>query len=82
MAVTISRGIRAIRTPKWKLISKEGVPAELYNLQADSMEQENLISRFPEITTHLQHRLDALVSAEAAGPLVDPEQWMREYGYW
>lgn len=82
IAISVGQGMRAIRTPTWKLISPEGSPTELYRLRTDPTEQRNLITRHPDIAAQLQHRLDAVVSAEVAGAASDPEQWRREHGYW
>ena len=42
------RGSRAVRTGDWKLVGERGGPWELYNLQEDRTEMNNLITQFPE----------------------------------
>lgn len=38
---------------KWKLLSRDAEPLELFNLDADLAEQTNLLNEHPEIATRL-----------------------------
>ncbi|MDI6784956.1 MAG: sulfatase-like hydrolase/transferase, partial [bacterium] len=48
----------AIRTQKWKYIWSEFAPLELYNLEQDPAETNNLIKTHPEIKNNLQQYFD------------------------
>jgi arylsulfatase len=41
-------GNRAVRTDKWKLVGLKDKPWELYDLDTDRVEQENLAAKYPE----------------------------------
>ena len=41
-------GNRALRDGKWKLVSKENKPWELYNMETDRTEQHDLAARYPK----------------------------------
>jgi arylsulfatase A-like enzyme len=80
--VSIGQGMRAIRTPHWKLIVHADRPDELYRLAEDPSEIQNLLERHPELAEQLKRQLDAVVTQEAAGPAEDPDVWAEERGYW
>ncbi len=42
-----------VRKGNWKLLTKEGEPVELFNLEHDPYERWNLIKQYPEITSEL-----------------------------
>ena len=46
-------GNRAIRVGKWKLVALKGKPWELYDLETDRTETNNLIDKHPEKTAAL-----------------------------
>ncbi len=52
-------GNRAIRLGDWKLVSKHPGDWELYNLDADRTEMNNLADEFPERVTELSRQWDA-----------------------
>jgi len=67
------RGMFAIREGKWKLIAGNGSggrerprgkpfdrPYQLYNLEADPGETDNLIEKHPDVAKRLEARLDAI----------------------
>lgn len=43
-----------VRKNHWKLLSREGEPIELYNLEEDPYERWNLINQYPEIVEELE----------------------------
>jgi arylsulfatase A-like enzyme len=52
----------AIRTSQYKLILSEGPKRELYDLDADPLEQHNLAARMPELAAELENELQAWVT--------------------
>ncbi len=60
-------GHRAVRDDRWKLVSTFGGPWELYDLQADRTELNDLAARFPDRVRDLAARYDAW--AKSAGVL-------------
>ncbi len=52
-------GNRAVRSGKWKLVMKYREPWELYDMEDDRTEQNNLISREPEIANDLITKWEA-----------------------
>lgn len=57
-------GQRALRMGKWKLVQKgllkEPQPFELYDLENDSLEQNNVAGQFPQIIEQMQLILDTV----------------------
>src|SRR5262249_33408162 len=51
-------GNRAVRQSKWKLVAEHGKPWELYDLDRDRTELENLAGRNPEVVRELTRRYD------------------------
>ncbi|MBS3771856.1 MAG: arylsulfatase [Bacteroidales bacterium] len=48
------RGSRAVRKEQWKLVAERGKPWELYNIEADRSETNNLISEHPDLAEELE----------------------------
>lgn len=71
---------RAVRTQRWKFIRSlepdpHGRPMkELFDLEADPLEQDNLAERRPEVVQELEAKLDAWLAGRLAetGRIVDP----------
>lgn len=83
VAVSAARGMRAIYTPAWGLISLADGTRELYQMQWDPGEQHNVAQREPAIVEALQRRLDEILPPENF-----PKQKPRDpgggrgFGYW
>lgn len=84
IAVSVSVGERAIRTPTWKLIEVTGGPKELYQIRNDPGELHNVIDRYPEVAVKRHAQLEARLPASetAPVPVENPVQWMQGHGYW
>ena len=52
-------GNRAIRDGKWKLVAKENQPWELYNMEADRTELNDLSTKYPARVNELSAKWDA-----------------------
>ena len=65
-------GNRAIRRGKWKLVMKFMGPWELYDIEADRTEQNDLIEEEPEIAKEL------IAEWEAWAKRADVDQWVGE----
>ncbi len=63
-------GVRAIRTEKWKYVTRHEGPEELYNLEADPGETRNLAGSAPEQTA-LAKQLEQWFTAHGAPPLAE-----------
>jgi arylsulfatase A-like enzyme len=61
-------GNRAIRRGKWKLVMKLGGPWELYNIEADRTEQNDLAGEQPELVAELSAEWDAWAQRADVGP--------------
>ena len=48
---------------KWKLLSRHGKPAELFDLDADPYEEQNLIKDYPEVVKTFAAEIDAFLKA-------------------
>ena len=64
-----SRQVWCVRTPKWKLIYNEFEPEEsnyyeLYDLENDSGEKENVLEQNPKIADKLKEKLCAWMKKE------------------
>ena len=53
------RRITSIRTSKWKYIYNENKPDELYSLEADPKETQNIIDVEPKIAAELKAKIMA-----------------------
>lgn len=51
-------GNRALRTGPWKLVQKYKGPWELYNIDDDRTEQNDVITKFPALSQHLIRQWD------------------------
>jgi len=51
-------GHRAVRVGDWKLVAAKGDPWELYNLESDRAEQNNLASKMPEKVQEMEKAWD------------------------
>lgn len=65
-------GNRAIRKGKWKLVMKFMGPWELYDIEADRTEQNNLIDEQPELAKQLINEWEAWAKR------ADVDQWVGE----
>lgn len=60
---------RAVRDGKWKLVAKEDEPWELYNMQADRTEMNDLAARHPRRVRELAAKWDAWAARADVLPL-------------
>lgn len=61
-------GNRAVRDGKWKLVLKHLGPWELYDIEADRTEQNNLIDKQPELAKQLVAKWEAWAERADVGP--------------
>jgi arylsulfatase A-like enzyme len=66
----------AVRHGRWKLIRGEDAPPQLYDVESDPEEEENVAARHPEVARELGVLLDELVRRNPPGiaPLPQPRQ--------
>ena len=62
-------GNRAVRAGKWKLVAKENQPWELYDMEADRTEMNNLAAKHPEKAQELSAQWDAWAASANVLPL-------------
>jgi arylsulfatase A-like enzyme len=62
-------GNRAIRDGKWKLVAKEDQPWELYDMEQDRTEMNNLAARNPDMVKTLAAKWDAWAARADVLPL-------------
>jgi arylsulfatase len=62
-------GNRAVRDGKWKLVAKENQPWELYDIEADRTEQQNLASSQPQRVQAMAAQWDAWAARANVLPL-------------
>ncbi len=69
----------AVREGQWKLVHRQGKPAELYDLSTDIGESKDLAAQKPDIASHLTAALDAwdkeLIPPVFSGSSVKNEDW-------
>jgi arylsulfatase A-like enzyme len=62
-------GNRAVRAGKWKLVAKENQPWELYDMEADRSEMNNLAAKYPDKAQELSAQWDAWAARAQVAPL-------------
>jgi arylsulfatase len=62
-------GNRAVREGKWKLVAKEDQPWELYDIDADRSELDDLAGKKPEVVKRLAAEWDAFAARANVLPL-------------
>ena len=62
-------GNRAVRDGKWKLVSKENKPWELYDMEADRTELDDLAAQMPEKVKQLAEKWEAYAARSDVLPL-------------
>jgi len=62
-------GNRAVREGKWKLVAKEDKPWELYDMEADRTEMNDLSEKFPEKVKELASKWDGWAARANVLPL-------------
>ncbi|HEY6399798.1 MAG TPA: sulfatase-like hydrolase/transferase, partial [Blastocatellia bacterium] len=62
-------GNRAVRAGKWKLVAKENQPWELYDMEADRTEMNNLAAKYPDKVKDLSAQWDAWAARAKVAPL-------------
>ena len=67
-------GNRAVRDGKWKLVSKYKEPWELFDMEADRTELNNLVSERPEIAAKLTAAYDTWAQKSYAEPWTGPKR--------
>jgi len=60
-----------VRKGRWKLLGLEGKPQELFDIEADPFEKNNLIKDHPEIVRELTRRLKAWLAEPRLSPRGD-----------
>ncbi len=60
---------RAVRAGKWKLVAKENQPWELYDIEADRTEINNLATKYPDKVKELSAQWDAWAARANVAPL-------------
>jgi arylsulfatase A-like enzyme len=63
------QGNRAVRDGKWKLVAKENRPWELYDMEADRTETDDLAARHPDKVRELEAKWDAWAERAHVLPL-------------
>jgi arylsulfatase len=62
-------GNRAVRDGKWKLVAKENQPWELYDIEADRTEMNDLAAKHPDKVKELAAKWDAWAARAKVAPL-------------
>lgn len=62
-------GNRAVRDRQWKLVAKENRPWELYDMEADRTELNDLLAKFPERAKDLEAKWEAWAKRADVLPL-------------
>jgi len=70
-------GNRAIHAGRWKLVAFRGRPWELYDMQRDRIERNNLVRVHPEIAADLEQQWNIWAEANNVTPL--PEDYEVQY---
>ena len=67
-------GNRAIRRGQWKLVQEHGKEWELYNIEKDRTERNNLISQLPDLTSAMQREYDQWAKRVGVEPWEDVQK--------
>jgi arylsulfatase A-like enzyme len=59
------------RRGKWKLLANKGVPVELFDIESDPREQNNMLSQKPDRAEQLKKELQAWLSEPRLSPYLD-----------
>ena len=59
------------RRGKWKLLAKNGEPVELFDIESDPRELNNLLSQKPDVAERLSKELQAWLSEPRVSPYLD-----------
>ena len=60
-----------MRRGHWKLLAREGEPTELFDVEADPFEEDNLLGHHPELEASLAAALQAWLGEPRGTPLVE-----------
>ncbi|MBI1354905.1 MAG: sulfatase-like hydrolase/transferase [Acidobacteria bacterium] len=59
----------AVQEGRWKLLSRDGKPVELFDIDADPQERDNLLPDFPEVAGRLSRQVKAFLAEPRMSPL-------------
>ena len=78
-------GNRAVRDGKWKLVARNGQPWELYDMEADRTELNDLAGQFPVIVKDMSKTYEQWAAATSSRRLAEKgglAPWRRLIRYW